>query len=170
MTRASAALAVLLAYAIVTIWINGRGARSLFQCAVFLRLAGWAAMCRAGLGLVQLATQRTVYRWATWLAIFFLALQIFQPPAARRWFLRFALYFGFGLSVAATVQNVHVGCQDLPAVCERLFRFRVGLFVYRNQYAAFLETMLPIALWDACATATGCRPIVPWLRPCSRRW
>jgi O-antigen ligase len=175
-TRASAGLAVLLAYAIVTIWIDGRWAWSLFQCAVFLLVAGWAAgqlrqpspvagslwlapLCAAAAwGLVQLATQRTVYRWATWnatlnwatwLAIFFLALQIFQPASARRWFLRFALYFGFGLSVVATVQMFTSGGKIFWLFASGYSDFVMGPFVYRNQYAAFLETILPIALWDA---------------------
>jgi hypothetical protein len=176
MTRAATLLAVLLSYAILTIWIDGRWAWSLAQCAVFVSIAVWAAgqlrrpspvrgswwlapLCAAPVwGLLQLATHRTVYRfatwnaalnWATWLALFFLVLQIFQTSAARHWFLRFALYFGFALSILSTVQMFTSGGKIFWLFPSGYTDFVLGPFVYRNQYAAFLETILPIALWEA---------------------
>ena len=176
MTRATAALAVLLVYAILTIWIDQRWAWGVAQFAVFGSLAVWAAcqlrrpspvrgslwlapLCAAPVwGLLQLATQRTVYRWgtwnavlnwATWLALFFLALQLFQRSAARHWFLRFALYFGAGLTVLSTVQMFTSGGKFFWVFPSGYTDFVMGPFVYRNQYAAFLETILPIALWQA---------------------
>ena len=176
MTRATAALAVLLVYAILTIWIDQRWAWGVAQFAVFGSLAVWAAgqlrrpspvrgslwlapLCAAPVwGLLQLAAQRTVYRWgtwnavlnwATWLALFFLALQLFQRSAARHWFLRFALYFGAGLTVLSTVQMFTSGGKFFWVFPSGYTDFVMGPFVYRNQYAAFLETILPIALWQA---------------------
>ena len=176
MTRAIAALAVLLSYAVLTSWIDQRWAWGLAQFAVFVSIAGWAAgqwrrpfpvrgslwlapLCAAPVwGLLQLATHRTVYRWgtwnavldwATWLALFFLALQLFQRSAARHWFLRFALYFGFGLSVLSTVQMFTSGGKIFWLFPSGYTDYVLGPFVNRNQYAAFLETILPIALWQA---------------------
>ncbi|MGC9951916.1 MAG: O-antigen ligase family protein [Bryobacteraceae bacterium] len=170
------AVAVLLSYAVLSIWIEGRWAWGLAQLAVFAGIAVWAAgqlrrpsavrgswwlapLCAAPLwGLLQLATYRTVYRWATWnatltwatwLALFFLALQMFEQPAARRWFLRFAVYFGFGLSVLSTVQMFTSDGKIFWLFPSGYKDFVLGPFVYRNQYAAFLETILPIALWEA---------------------
>jgi O-antigen ligase len=169
-------MAALLSYAILTIWVDGRWAWGLAQCAVFVWVAIWAAgqlrqpsavrgswwlapLCAAPVwGLLQLAAQRTVYRWgtwnaalnwATWLALFFLALQIFPRPAARHGFLRFALYFGCGLSVLSTVQMFTSGGKIFWLFPSGYTDFVLGPFVYRNQYAAFLETILPIALWEA---------------------
>jgi hypothetical protein len=176
MTRPIAALAVLLSYAILTIWIDQRWAWGLAQFAVFVSLAVWVAgqlrrpsPVRGSLwlaplsaapvwGLVQLATHRTVYRWgtwnaalnwATWLALFFLALQFFQRSAARHWFLRYALYFGAGLSVLSTVQMFTSGGKIFWLFPSGYTDLVLGPFVYRNQYAAFLEMILPIALWQA---------------------
>ena len=176
MTRAIAALAVLLSYAVLTIWIDQRWAWGAAQCAVFASLAAWAAgqlrrpsPVRGSLwlaplsaapawGLLQLATHRTVYRWgtwnaalnwATWLALFFLALQLFQRSAARHWFLRFAICFGAGLSVLSTLQMFTSGGKIFWLFPSGYTDFVMGPFVYRNQYAAFLETILPIALWQA---------------------
>jgi O-antigen ligase len=175
-TRAVAALAALLAYAVLTIWIDERWAWGLAQVAVFVSLAGWAArqflrsttvrgsiwlapICAApAWGLLQLATDRTVYRWATWNAalnwatwagLFFLALQLFQHSAARHWFLRFAVYFGFGLSVLSTLQMFTAGGRIFWLFSSGYTDFVMGPFVNRNHYAAFLELIFPIALWQA---------------------
>ena len=169
-------LAALLSYAILTIWIDGRWAWGVAQFAVFVLAAVWAAgqlrhpsavrgslwlapLCAVpAWGLLQLAAHRTVYRWgtwnavlnwATWVTLFFLALQIFQQPAARHWFLRFALYFGFGLSVLSTVQMFTSDGKIFWIFPSGYTNFVLGPFVYRNQYAAFLEMILPIALWAA---------------------
>jgi len=176
MTRAIAALAVLLSYAVLTIWIDQRWAWGLAQCAVFVSIAGWAAgqlrrpspvrgslwlapLCAAPVwGLLQLANHTTVYRWgtwnaalnwATWLALFFLALQLFQRSATRHWFLRFALYFGAGLSVLATVQMFTSGGKIFWLFPSGYTDLVLGPFVYKNQYAAYLEMILPVALWQA---------------------
>ena len=176
MTRATAALAMLLSYAILSIWIDGRWAWALVQCAVFVWIAAWAAsqlrhpspvhwslwlapLSAAPLwGLLQLAAHRTVYRWgtanavlkwATWLALFFLALQLFERSSARHWFLRFALYFGCALSVVATVQMFTSGGKIFWLFPSGYTDNVLGPFVNRNQYAAFLEMILPIALWQA---------------------
>ena len=176
MTRAAAALAVWLGYAILTIWIPQRWAWGLAQFTVAISIGVWAAgqlrrpspvrgslwlapLCTAPVwGLLQLATGRTVYRWGTWnavlnwttwLALFFLALQLFERSAARHWFLRFAVYFGAGLSVLATVQMFTSGGKIFWLFPSGYTDLVLGPFVYRNQYAAFLEMLLPIALWQA---------------------
>lgn len=176
MTRAAAWLALLLSYAILTIWIEERWAWALAQAAVFVAIAVWAAgqlrrpspvrgswwlapLSAATLwGLLQLATGHTVYRWgtwnaawnwATWLALFFLALQLFQRSAARHWFLGFAVYFGFALSVLATVQMFTSGGKIFWFFPSGYTDYVMGPFVNRNHYAAFLEMIVPIALWQA---------------------
>ncbi|HVN05620.1 MAG TPA: O-antigen ligase family protein [Bryobacteraceae bacterium] len=176
MTRPALAFALLLAFAILTIWVDERWAWSLVQCAAFAAAAVWAMrqlwkpspirlslwlvpLAAAPLwGLLQLASGNTIYRWGTWnaaltwttwLALFFLALQLFQHAAARDWFLRFALYFGFALSVVSTLQMFTSGGKIFWLFPSGYTDFVLGPFVYRNQYAAFLELILPIALWQA---------------------
>jgi O-antigen ligase len=81
--------------------------------------------------------------------LFFLALQLFQRSSARHWFLRFALYFGAGLSVLATVQMFTSGGKIFWLFPSGYKDLVLGPFIYKNQYAAFLEMILPIALWQA---------------------
>ncbi|HXM42682.1 MAG TPA: O-antigen ligase family protein [Bryobacteraceae bacterium] len=176
MTRVAAALAVLLSFAILTVWVGQRWAWGLSQFAVFVCIGFWAAgqwrhpspvrwnwwlapLSAAPLwGLLQLAAHRSVYRWgtwnavlnwATWLALFFLALQLFQRSAAGDWFLRFALYFGAALSVLATVQMFTSDGKIFWLFPSGYTVNVLGPFVNRNEYAAFLEMILPIALWQA---------------------
>jgi O-antigen ligase len=167
------ALALLLSYAILTMWIGERWAWSLFQCGVFalaglwlirpaepVRFSIWLIplVLAAAWGLLQLALDRTIYRFSTWdavlnwftyLVLFFLALQIFQRPEARHWFLRFSLWFGFALSVLSTVQMFTSGGKYFWLFPSGYPDQVLGPFVYRNQYAAFMEMILPIALWRA---------------------
>ncbi|MGA2735867.1 MAG: O-antigen ligase family protein [Bryobacteraceae bacterium] len=176
MTRAAAALAALLSYAILTIWIGQRWAWGLAQCAVFVFVAVWAAgqwrnpspvhgslwlaplVAAPVWGLLQLAAQRTVYRWgtanavlnwATWLALFFLALQLFQQSAAWHWFLSFAVYFGAALAVLSTLQNFTSEGKIFWLFPSGFTVDVLGPFVNRNEFAAFLEMILPIAMWQA---------------------
>ncbi len=176
MTRQGAALAMLLSFAILTLWVESRWAWSLVQVAVFIAVAVWATeqlrrpsairgriwlapLCAAPLwGLVQLAANRTVYRWGTWnatlnwvtwLAFFFLALQLFQHSRARHVFLDFALYFGFGLSVLSTLQVFTSAGKYFWLFNSGYQDYVMGPFANRNHYAAFMETILPIALWQA---------------------
>ncbi|MGA2136620.1 MAG: O-antigen ligase family protein [Bryobacteraceae bacterium] len=169
-------LAALLSYTVLTLWIGSRWAWSLAQIAVFAGLAVWALRQWRGAsavrwsiwlvplaaapvwGLLQLALHRTVYRWGTWeavltwttwLAFFFLALQVFREHRARSWFLQFAVYFGGGLSILSTVQMLTSHGQVFWLFSSGYADFVLGPFVNRNQYAAFLETILPIALWRA---------------------
>jgi O-antigen ligase len=76
-------------------------------------------------------------------------LQSFERPAARHWFLRFALYFGCGLSVLSAVQMFTSGGKIFWLFPSGYTDFVLGPFVYRNQYAAFLEMIVPIGLWEA---------------------
>jgi hypothetical protein len=59
------------------------------------------------------------------------------------------VYFGFGLSVLSTVQMFTSDGKIFWLFPSGYTDFVLGPFVYRNQYAAFLEMLLPIALWEA---------------------
>jgi O-antigen ligase len=111
----------------------------------------------AAWGLLQLLLRTTVYRFDTWEAVLFwstvfvlvfLALQTLQEEAARRTFLRALFYFGFAVSVLATTQYFTSGGKVFwlfPSGYEDA----MGPFVYRNNYAAFIELLLPLAILEA---------------------
>jgi O-antigen ligase len=185
-------MALLLGSLVLTIWVEARWSWGLFQFAVFAWAAAWAmrqlrhptpVQSRLWLvplsavplwGILQLLTHHTVYRWATWnaalswttyLVLFFLALQLFHQPAARNWFLHFALYFGFALSIIATLQMFTSGGKIYWFFPSGYQETVMGPFVYRNQYAAFMEMIFPIALWEALRDRR--RPLLNFLTAAS---
>jgi len=111
----------------------------------------------AAWGLLQIALHRTVDEWKTadavlnWttnLAAFLVAFQL--TAAAREKFLRAILIFATLLSVAA----VFTVLASPPGRIFWIFDASsnvptLGPFVYRNQYAAFIEAVLPLAILRA---------------------
>ncbi|HLX41976.1 MAG TPA: O-antigen ligase family protein [Bryobacteraceae bacterium] len=159
-------------FGILTLWVPARWALSSFQVALFTSAMwsiirwvrsrgaiGWhlvAVLLIAAVlwGLFQIVSHQTVYAWKTWDAVlnwttnlvaFSMALQI--RGAARERFLRIMLIFGFILSILATFTVL----TSAPGIA--FWRFDLGTdhpvlgpFVYRNQYAAFVEVILPLAI------------------------
>ena len=168
------ALAALLAYGILTLWITERWALGFYQatalaaaavCAVRL-VARPSAFHWTGLliplaivplwGLVQLAAGKTIYRWETWdsvltwsvnFALFWVAFQVCGRAHRRERFLDALLYFATALSVLATLQVFTSGGKIFWLFPSGYTDFVLGPFVYKNQYAAFIETVLPLALY-----------------------
>jgi O-antigen ligase len=173
---APAALAGLLIYAILTIGVTASWAWGSFQAGLFTLAAVWAAVALvrnrlirgslllvplAGvllLGLAQALTGRSIYRWATWTAlltwttwaiVFFLSLQICRHDDARRWFLRAAAVFGAVLCGISMLGLYTAGGRIFWLFPSGYNDFVLGPFVNRNQYAAFVELLLPIVLAES---------------------
>ena len=169
-------LTALLFAGILTLWVPDRWAVSLFQTGAFAIAMVWAARyvirpfpihgspmliplaATILWGLAQLALGKTVYRWETWnellkwntnLVLFFLGLQIFSEPAKRERFLRAVLYFGVALSVIASIQMYGAEGRVFWLFPTEYKQFVLGPFVYHNQYAGFIELILPLAVVGA---------------------
>lgn len=173
--RLAAALALLLFYGVLTLWVRERWALGLLQAGAFLlgmAVTAWWAFGKVAFrgsylllpftaavawGLLQLLLRTTVYRFDTWeavlfwdtiLVVFFLSLQTLREDALRRAFLRALFYFGFAISILATTQYFTSGGKVFwlfPSGYPDAF----GPFVYRNNYAAFIELLLPLAILEA---------------------
>ena len=172
-TRSAIYLGILLAVVVCVNWVPEFWPVALLQVGVFGLGTVWAVrMIRrpfavrgslllipfAGivvLGLLQLLMRTTVYRWASWnyvlhsgamLLLLLLSLQIFVDPYVRDNFRRAAFYFGFALAVVATCQLFTSDGKIFWYFVTKYETFLMGPFVYRNQYAAFVELLLPVAL------------------------
>jgi O-antigen ligase len=173
--RLPAALALLLFYGALTIWVKGRWALGVLQLGAFLLGAAWAggwALRRSSLrwsfifipfggatiwGLLQLLFGITVYRQDTWEAVLFwgaslvlvgFSFQTLGEERARRRFFRWLLYFGFATAVLATTQYF-TSNGKVFWVFPSGYPDAMGPFVYRNNYAAFVELLLPLAILEA---------------------
>ncbi|MCP5119324.1 MAG: hypothetical protein GY953_51640, partial [bacterium] len=175
-TWLATALALLLAWGVVTLWVPGRWAVATVQVGIYLLTAIWvlaalrfklhlhfhAVMIPLGgavlWGVLQLAAGTTIYRWSTevatldWftrLAIFFLVFQVFDSLTLRRRFLDWFLWFGFALAVLASLQRFTTPKQIFWLFDVESTGNVMGPFIYHNQYAAFVELVLPVSLLAA---------------------
>ena len=163
-------MAFILFFGILTLWIPARWPLAVFQCCLFA--AAIFAIARRGKlnfhpmavllalvpvwGLLQIATHQTIDQQKTLesilnltanLTAFCLAIQFATAPQRRERFLQTTLIFAFLLSIVATLTVLTSppgkafwwfdAGTDLPTM---------GPFVYRNQYAAFVEAVLPLAI------------------------
>jgi O-antigen ligase len=167
------ALIGILIFGILTMWVRPLWALALFQVGVFLlgaicvvgRISSSQPFRKsilliplgvtAAWPLLQLALHRSVYtwetqaatlRWCAMLVVFALALQIFEEPEVRSWFRRVLLIFGCSLAVISTLQLFSAPGRVFWVFPTEYTGFVLGPFVYRNQYAAFIELLLPIAV------------------------
>ena len=154
-----------------------RWALSAFQIALFAmaaiailrrtragRAIGWHPVglflaAAIGWGLMQIALHRTVDQFRTWdavlnwttnLAAFSVAYETTRRLSDRERFLRLMLIFAFSLSVIA----IFTVLTSPPGKVFWIFNtgsgsLTLGPFVYRNQYAAFIEAVLPLAILRA---------------------
>ena len=165
-------LATLLFFGTLTLWVEERWAWSLFQLGVFL-LAGWrlvkmrwrqvpvpfwplAAACCWPFLQVSLSrstaparTWNAALDWFTFLVVFALAAEVFSDQGARRWFLRAAALFGMLVAAEATVQNYASGGKIFWVFASGYTEGVMGPFVNRGQYSAWIELLLPVALYLA---------------------
>jgi hypothetical protein len=169
-----ALLAALFFFAILTLWVPAYWPISLFQVGIFA-LAG-VTVWRARLspvpfawplvplsfavlwGLLQYLTGHTVYafetklallRWTTFLSVFMTGVALFRDDAVRRWFRSAMLWFAFLVAILATVQSFTSDGKVFWFFPTLYTDYVMGPFVSRNDYAAFIEAILPIALYQA---------------------
>jgi O-antigen ligase len=166
-------LAAILFFGILTLWVPGRWAISAFQVALFALAAvrlvrrrslgqhpvGWILAAALAWGLLQVAAHWTVDRattldsllgWLANLAAFSLALDLYQSPERRERFLRATLVF-------ATILGVVSIFTFLTSPIGKVFWIfdtgsggpTLSSFVYHNQYATFVEAVLPLAIVGA---------------------
>lgn len=169
-------LVLVLCFGILTIWTSNRWAVSGLEVGVFavtiLAALRWGFLATPwpvdwlqipfGLavlwGLTQLVTGRSIYRFETWsatlawltlLAAYSTGLQLFSNASLRRRFRIFAIGFGALIALWAILQLFSAEGKifwyyrtpesDLP----------MGPFLSYDHFSAFMELLLPIALWEA---------------------
>ena len=166
-------LAFIMAIAVLVMFFPGRWINpSLFQAGLFLLGASWAIAlvvrpfqlrfnlvliplsATVAWGLLQLAAGYTETRWDTWMAVLtwlgnltacFLAMQVCADSGIRRRFLDLLVYFAFVLSVVSVVQYFSWDGK-IFWIFPTYDTAVLGPFVSRDQYAAFMEMLLPLAI------------------------
>jgi O-antigen ligase len=169
------ALAALFCFAILTLWVAAWWPVTVFQVSVFalacmvccrpadkaaLRLTFplvalafavvWGVMqWLAGISSYSVATRTAIVHWATMLAVFLAGCAAFRRPSALRWFRAAMLWFGLALSIQATLQSYTAPSRIFWLFPTDYVINEMGPVVYHNHYAAIMEVVLPIALYEA---------------------
>jgi len=169
-------LALAFAFAILTLWIPAQWPVAAFQLTIFaLASASVASWIRNPprfsypfvplslaclLGLAQLLasrtsnafeTQRAVVNWLTLLAVFAIGYTLFQQSSARNWFRLSMMWFACGVALLAILQSFTAGGRIFwlfPSEFSGSHNV-MGPILYRNHFAAFVEIVLPIAVYEA---------------------
>ena len=164
---------MLIVWGILTMWIPQLWAISSFQVGAFLLVTAYLLQSASGhvkltfhpilapvafivlWGIFQLIFRITAYSWDTrcstlvWgtnLAFLFLAIQAGSSKSSSEMMLTTLVWFGFLLSVISTLQMYTSGGYIYWIFPSGYTDNVLGPFVNRNQYAAFIELLLPIAL------------------------
>jgi O-antigen ligase len=164
------ALGCLLLFSVLAFATTEQWSLSTFQVGTFL-LGIWCASRRslrwrrqgfalAGvvvLAAIQLWAGATVYRfatanallnWAAYFVLFLVSLEALAAPEIRRNFLRAVLYAGFAIAVLSTVQYF-TSDGSIYWVFHVSSSRPFGPFVNPDHYAAFIELILPLAIYEA---------------------
>jgi O-antigen ligase len=172
-------LAAILFWGILTQWIPGRWALATFQVSLFGLLAARIVLARCGRAhpvslllamcaawaLLQLLagwsvapskTQAAALDWFTNLVAFSLGFDLNREAQPRERFLRGILIFGIVLALTGAITALAAP----PGFVFGRFDTGTGLptlgpFVYRNQFAAFIEVILPLAMVRAILDRRG---------------
>src|ERR1019366_5972987 len=163
-------LAVILFFGILTLWVPARWALSTFQVALFalaavriaqrrslglhfvgLLLAAAAAWCalqmELGWSIDHVTTLDATLNWIANLAAFALAADLYRNVHQRERFLRAALIFTSILAVVSIFTFLTSPAGKAFWIFEtETGSHTLGPFVYQNQYAAFIEAILPLAI------------------------
>ena len=100
----------------------------------------------AGTTVLWFETKAAIVHWTTFLAVFIIGEFIFRDRSVSHWFRSAMLWFGFLVAILATFQNFTSGGKVFW-VFPSGSAYLMGPIPYHNHYAAFIEGVLPIALY-----------------------
>ena len=157
---------LLVCFGVATIWVEGRWAVSVLEAGVFAMAAitllrrspvraHWTMfvpLAIAAWGLIQIALHRTIATADTqWTLLYWLAAACFLGLGAtvedHERLLDGMLWFGAALSILALAQMNTSHGRILWIVPTQYQDQVFGTFPYYNNYAAFIELLLPLAFW-----------------------
>jgi hypothetical protein len=171
---------------LAVMWVPAFWATALAEISSFCLAGCWLVFCmknRGGLQwrvvlvpmaaaaiwpVLQLIAGTTIYRWptsvsilywATGAALVFVGLQTFADNGVRQWYLRALVLAGFVIAIIAPLQLFTSEGRIFWLFEVRYSDVAMGPFVYTNQYAAFIELILPIALTKVFSDRAGWRTV-----------
>ena len=172
-------LAALFFFAILTLWVPALWPVTVFETGIFTLAAihlvrarrppplSWPLLALAfatlwglfqwlaGLALYPFETKSAILYWTTLLAVFCIGSSLFSDAHTRRWFRSAMLWFAFLVSVLATLQTFTSGGLVFWLFPAGYPGIIMGPVLNRNHYAAFIEAVLPFALYESLRREEG---------------
>ena len=170
-TTVAVLLVAVLALATLTLWIPTYWATGAFESCIFA-LAGWALakgriprpnafvpiaalafialwgclQLLTGWSQVHSATEAAIWKWVTWLAVYFLSASLFSDREVSRKVRTGVVWFGCALATEAILQaflSPHriYGLWPAPD-----YPFVMGPILYHTHFAVMIEVILPMTL------------------------
>jgi len=160
--------------ATLTLWIPAYWPVALFEISVFL-IAGIALVLKrlpgngthyplfsmsfiVLWGCVQLitgwtvnrfVTERATLQWMTWAAVYYIGVSTLKDESLAKLLRTVIVWFGFAVAIEAILQAYLSPGKVFGLFPTGYHDFVMGPIVYHTHFAAFIETILPIALWIA---------------------
>ena len=167
-------LVLALCLATVTLWISAYWPVGLFEIFLFL-IAGTALVSgRApadgtyfplfalsfivlwgcfqlitGSTINRFATERATLQWMTWVAVYYIGVSTLKDESLAKLLRAGIVWFGFAVAVEAILQAYLSPGKVFGLFPTGYHDFVMGPIVYHTHFAAFMETILPIALFLA---------------------
>ena len=161
-----------LCLATLTLWISAYWPVALFEISVFL-IAGIAlALGRvppkgtsfplfallfivlwgcfeliAGFTVDRFVTERATLQWMTWAAVYYIGVSTLKDKRLAGLLRKGIVWFGFAVAMEAILQAYLSPGKVYGLFPTGYYEFVMGPIVYHTHFAAFVETILPIALF-----------------------
>jgi hypothetical protein len=167
-------LVITLCLATLTLWIPAYWPVALFEISVFL-IAGttiffgevpesdaayplfalsfivlWGCFqLLTGRTVSRFATERATLQWMTWAAVYYAGISLWKEEILAKRIRTGIVWFAFAVAVEAILQAYLSPGKAFGLFSTGYHDFVMGPIVYHTHFAAFIETVLPIALFLA---------------------
>ena len=131
----------------------GNGTHYPLFCLSFVVLWGCLQLI-TGWSVQRFATERATLQWMTWAALYYAGVSISQDESVAKRLRSVIVWFGFAVSVEAILQAYLSPGNAYGLFPTGYHDFVMGPIVYHTHFAAFIETILPLAL---CLTLNEAR-------------
>jgi O-antigen ligase len=124
----------------------GNGTQYPIFCLSFVVLWGCLQLI-TGWSVQRFATERATLQWMTWAAVYYAGVSTSQDESVAKRLRTVIVWFGFAVSVEAILQAYLSPGNAYGLFPTGYHDFVMGPIVYHTHFAAFVETILPLALW-----------------------
>ncbi len=94
----------------------------------------------------RFATERAILQWMTWIAVYYVGVSALKDERLARFLRTGIVWFAFALTLEAVLQAYLFPGRVYGLFPSGYRDFVMGPIVYHTHYAAFVETILPVAL------------------------